>query len=287
MRHRRSSGRSSVRGFTLLELILVIVLSGIVAVIAGRFVAQPVDGYLDVTRRAELVDVADTALHRMTRETRTALTNSMRVSAAGDALEFLRVLTGGRYRAIGADELDFTAASDSFDVIGTLADAGSVDTDPSAGLADCVAGSVDCLVIYNTGQSGASAYAQDNMAAIQAAAPGSVTFSGAPPFPFTSPGQRFYVVDTPVSYLCDVGAGTLVRYAEYPITALHSAVDSAAELTGAGASSALLAEQVTSCAFSYQAGTATRGGLVSLRLTVASGGESVTLLQQVHVTNLP
>ncbi|MNR58280.1 hypothetical protein D3C85_1792390 [compost metagenome] len=41
------------------------------------------------------------------------------------------------------------------------------------------------------------------------------------------------------------------------------------------------------CAFSYDSGTSTRGGLVTLRLTLAQDGEIITLLQQVHVDNAP
>lgn len=282
------AGRSR-RGFTLIELVMVILIAAILAVVVGRFIAQPVEGYLDADRRARLVDLADTALQRMTREIRLALPNSIRVSGSGDAVEFLRVLTGGRYRrASPGDPLDFTLSTDSFDVLGTLLDAGRIAAAGGATQADCVADTVDCLVIYNTGQPGADAYSQDNVAAIRAAAAGSVTFARNSPFPLTSAQQRFYVVDTPVTLLCDAtGAENIRRYSNYAITANHSAVDEPAELLGAGAAESLLVEQVSACRFSYQPGTATRGGLVTVALTVAEAGEQVSVMQQVHVSNLP
>ncbi|NIV50433.1 MAG: pilus assembly protein MshO [Gammaproteobacteria bacterium] len=268
---------------------MVILVTAILAVVVGRFVAQPVEGYLDADRRARLLDLADTALERMTREIRLALPNSVRVSGTGRDVEFLRVLTGARYRrAPPGDPLDFTVNSDSFDVLGTLLDAGRIAVAGGATQAGCVADAVDCLVIYNTGQPGADAYNQDNIAAIRAASATSVTFARTSPFPLTSAQQRFYVVDTPVSFLCDDGAAQNIRrYSNYAITANHASVDEAAELLGAGAAETLLVEQVSACSFSYQPGTATRGGLVTLALTVEEAGEQVSVLQQVHVSNLP
>ena len=48
-----------------------------------------------------------------------------------------------------------------------------------------------------------------------------------------------------------------------------------------------MAADVVQCAFSYSAGTATRGALVTLRIAVGRDGEQVALLQQIHVANLP
>lgn len=44
---------------------------------------------------------------------------------------------------------------------------------------------------------------------------------------------------------------------------------------------------LSSCAFDYAVATNTRSGLVTLRLTLAEAGETITLLQQVHVDNAP
>jgi MSHA biogenesis protein MshO len=282
------SSLRAVPGFSLVELVMSIAVVGVLAVVAGRFIAQPVEGYVDTTRRAELVELGAGALHRITREIRLAVPNSVRVSGDGRAVEFLRIRTGGRYRAEGpGDPLDFAAGTDSFDVIGGLPDASSVLASPGATLGDCVGGTVDCLVVYNTGQPGADAFALDNVAAVQAATASTVSFSRPAPFPLRSPRGRFYVVETPVSFVCDPGAGTLSRHARYPLTAVHGAVDSDAELIGAGSSSQRLADGIDACRFAYQAGTATRGALISLELSVEHDAERVSLLQQIHVGNVP
>jgi MSHA biogenesis protein MshO len=273
-------------GFTLIELVMVIAILGVIATSVAQFMVQPVDAYLATVRRAELVDRAQTTLLRVTREVRKGLPNSVRVSGDGLSIEFLRVLSGGRYRREGVgDTLDFSAASDSFDVIGPLNDWNAIDVAASAVQNDCLTGTVDCLVIYNTGQTGANAYAGDNIAAVTAASADALTFAGAGVFPLESPGQRFYLIDGPVSFVCDEDA--IYRFSDYAITASHANVDTTAELLAAGASRQLLADKVASCQFSYLAGTATRNGTLRAALVHSDAGESVRLLAQIKVRNSP
>ena len=66
---------NSLRGFTLIEMIMVIVITGVIAGMVAVFIKGPVDSYFDMARRAELTDIADTAMRRMTRDIRLALPN--------------------------------------------------------------------------------------------------------------------------------------------------------------------------------------------------------------------
>ena len=114
-----------------------------------------------------------------------------------------------------------------------------------------------------------------------------VQLSPAFQFAYASPGKRLFLVDEPVTYLCDGVTGTLTRYAGYAIAADQTDRDSAAELLGAGASATLMADRVAGCAMAYTPGTAQRAGLVTLELALAEAGEGVSLLHQVHVENVP
>jgi MSHA biogenesis protein MshO len=96
-----------------------------------------------------------------------------------------------------------------------------------------------------------------------------------------------FLVEGPVSYLCDVVAGTLTRYSGYAITSDQADRDSDAELTAAGAVATLVANRVSNCNMAYAPGTSQRAGLVSLSLAVTDTGETVSLLHQVHVDNVP
>ena len=54
----RSAPPRRASGFTLVEAVLVIMLTGVVAVMAGTFIKAPVTSYADQARRAELGDAA-------------------------------------------------------------------------------------------------------------------------------------------------------------------------------------------------------------------------------------
>ncbi|MCX7190509.1 MAG: prepilin-type N-terminal cleavage/methylation domain-containing protein [Methylotenera sp.] len=59
-------------GFTLIEIVMVIVIIGIISGMVAVFVVKPVQGYVDAVHRAELTDSADVALRRLTRDVRLA-----------------------------------------------------------------------------------------------------------------------------------------------------------------------------------------------------------------------
>jgi len=110
-------------------------------------------------------------------------------------------------------------------------------------------------------------------------------------FPTSSPAQRFSIVDTPISFVCDTVNNTITRYQGYPITADHNDVD--AELAGLnGTNKALVTDKIDACSFIYNSGSTNRSGLITINLklseTMPSGHtESINLLQQVHVSNTP
>jgi len=268
------------RGFTLIEMVVVITLVGVVMIAVSAIMTQPFQAYQSMDRRVELVDAADTALRKVARDVRTALPNSVRVN--GNAIEMVNVVNAGRYRAQsgGTDHLDFTAADDTFYV---LEDGFDV-TD------------ADAMVIYNTGQVGASVYEADATPHVRTSL--STTFTttdvgteteialgAAHQFAFPSPQHRFFLIDTPITYLCDTTAGTFTRYWAYTLQVAQPTNAAAAPLSTA--SNSLLAEHVAACSFTYSAGTATRAGLLTIDLQLSDSGERIQLLHQVHVVNVP
>ena len=281
---RGTRGQRRDAGFTLLEAVLVIALTGIVAAMVGVFIRHPVEAYIDQARRAELSDTADLALRRIAREVARALPNSVRVDPSGLMLEFVPVNASGRYRAAPAadgsgDFLDFDNPADhSFEVLGPPV--------------DVAAGSL--LVVYNLGIPGADVYAGESRRALTSsgAALASLSYTvGATQLPFRSPGNRFQIVAAPVSYACIPGVGgtgALRRYSGYSIQNAQPVDTAAAPLAAlAGRDNSLLADKVEACAFAFGSGPTARIGVVSLHLTLASGGERLALVHQVHVDNSP
>lgn len=268
------------RGFTLVEAVIVIVITGILGAIVATFLRLPVQNYQDSAGRAELTDVADSAVRRITRDLRLALPNSLRLR--GGSLEFIPTKTGGRYLAADdgpGDILDFSNTTDtSFTVVGAM----------PAGRQQILAG--DHIVVYNLGPgfAPADAYAGGAGNRAQVAAvnqtSGVVTLA-TNPFAAQSPvlahpEDRFLVVTQPVTFRC--AGGFLYRHTNYGFS-----IEQAEE---PGGERVVLASNVKSCSFAYtQLGTQ-RAALVrvGLELERATGSDGpIQLTGQVHVDNTP
>lgn len=263
-------------GFTLIEMIVVIVLTGIVVGMVAVFLRTPVQAYVDSAARAELSDAADIAVRRIAREVRRALPNSVRVTGGGTTVEFFPTKSGGRYLAEedneGAGYLDFADSTDrTFTVVGQM---------PSPAIVP----GTDSIVVYNLGPGidRADAYAGDNIALVSSVAGNVVTLAsnpfastGATAAVLSSPARRFQVVTGPVKFFCDLANRQLLRQWNYtPPTSPNIAV---------------LATNVGACSFTYEANIAnTRSGLLGISLTLTRPdmpAESVQLFHQIHVEN--
>lgn len=272
-----ASRRPAEGGFTLVEMIVSIVISGIVLAMVALFGRTQINAYIDVGNRAELADAADSALRRIGRDLQAALPNSVRVDASGKFLEYVPISDAGRYRAdVGGgasdDPLDFGSSTDSsFGVLG-----------PGVTIA-----SGEQLVIFNLGQSGSDVYAGTSRRAATAGTNlSSISFTpGGTQFPLASPQSRFQIVAPPVTYQCAANAsspesGTMLRRTGYGFSTTQPTSFSSG-------TSPLLVGDVESCSFSYLPAALQRNGLVVIRLKLTRNSESVELLHQVEVMNTP
>ena len=276
------------RGFTLVEAVVVIVITGIIAAGVAVFIRAPVEGYVDSVARAELTDAADTALRRLSRDVNSALPNSLRQGPGAACIEFLPALGGGRYRvAPRADGtgniLDFTQNDPSFDV---LAQNG---LPPTGGFGN------SSVVVYNLGIPGANAYDPNdrNRAAINAGASnaGLITLATANQFPFRSPGNRFQVIqNASVVYYC---AGNAIWRASRALPAGVLAAPAACpQADFAGATMLVGNVDCAQSSFAYNAAVSQRNGILALTLVLtqaASRGtnETISLYQEVQLDNTP
>ncbi len=289
----------SQRGFTLIEMIVVIVITGIIAGMVAIFLRAPVQGYVDSERRAEMTDIADTAMRRLTRDLRTAVPNSVRVPtpAGSKYIEYLPTKAGGRYRldgtsgasgcGVAGDDLffDLVTTDTCFEVVGTgvaLVRGAADDTS-------------DQIVIGSTQSDGNPPY---NKTAIGVRRPftgvtgtkTAITITGTvfPTSAWYLVGYRFEIVpgnEQAVTYACTEGlnngdgTGTLTRYWGYGFNVAQVAPP-------LGGNNAVLADHVESCNFVYDT-TNARNSLLAVTLQITRGGESVRLYQEIHVNNIP
>jgi MSHA biogenesis protein MshO len=266
------------------ELVVTIVIIGILASMGGMFISRPMEGYVDLKRRAELVDQAEMALRRMQRDIRAALPNSIRTFDGGKGIEFLHVVDGGRYRSkVDPDAtppakqdnvLKFHQEDDEFEVLGGLQHFSDIDTEN------------DFVVIYNLAASGntanaySSASGDNNIALLSTSSTAAILhLDSATRFPYSSPYQRFFIVDGAISY--KIESSKLKRYSGYGFNN-DPGPDS-------GGSDALVAQFIDAenSYFEYTSDTTMRSGLVSMRLTLEDDDESISLMHQVHVDNAP
>lgn len=297
-------------GFTLIEAVVVIVITGIVAGMVAVFIKTSIDSYMASVRRAGLTDAADVTLRRLGRDIRLALPNSLRVAdSSGNTgtcnaaattcfIEFIPTSAGGLYRAAGDGStggtiLDFTNTADtSFDVLGPL---------PSP-LASGASG--DYIAVYNLGPgfNPANAYMGNsalcttsgtgcNLAQVSKLV-GNTIFLSANPFayetpPLPSPNNRFQVVPNsgPVTYSCSPSttvAAAINRYTGYTFLATQPTAFSPS-ITPA------LVESNATCTVDYSPTALGRDGILFVSITVndTASGENVTVFREIHVDNAP
>lgn len=293
---------SSARGFTLIEMIVVMVITSILAGIMVLFIRRPVQNYVDAAGRAEMSDVADLALRRITRELHSALPNSVRVMVAGSVvlLEFIPTKAAGTYLSVddnaGTQFLDFEDTSKkSFKIVGDL---------PAFPYNIAVD---DYIVVYNLGPDyiAADAYVGNNRAQVSGEPVASglqanvVTMADNPfarhtgsTLPNTSPSQRFSVATQPVTFRCAPAAAgrmELTRYWNYDFNAAQTDPSTMANPPGKTIQHAILASNVAGCNFSYSQLENVHSGLVGITLIVgnANNTETVTLAHQAAVENTP
>ena len=295
-----TASRRATGGFTLIELVMVIVVSGVMAAALVVFFRPAIEGYLASRARADLTDQADTALRRMVRDVRLAVPNSIRTPSS-QCFELVPGSAGGRLRS-GPDTvndsgpncvpgsacsapMDTSQAITAFDVLTPLS------TIPAAG---------DWVVVGN--QTPNDVYSGVNRAAISSVTTPTATFGrhriaiASTQFPVGYDGARFMVIPNAqraVFYVCSGadgtldasgnGKGTLYRAMNY---GFNSAYPTACPST---ASADVLATRVRSCSFVYDPnqGATQQNGFVWMELELARNAETAHLTMGAHVANGP
>jgi len=299
MNHRRLP--APPRGFTLVELIVVMVLVGVIAGMLVLQVRPAMQSYLAIRQRANLTSQADAALRRIVAEVRTAVPNSLRYTrdAHNECIEFVPTTDGGRYR-LDADYANpdnpfgaavaYASPTRSFGVLTTLATAGGQRV--ARGGDYVVIGNInrdDVYVGLATGTGGANVGRIDTITDAvqpddQPVARHRIALASDVTFPAGYEGGRFVVVpqnERAVTYTCDVRAGAVWRVTGY--------VPSAAPQATCPTGTARLVAHVSDCGFVYREneGATQQSGYLQLRLGLADGGETARLTLGAHVENAP
>lgn len=245
-------------GFTLIELITVIVLLSILASIGAGFVVRTTEAYQRTQTRALLVNTSRQALERMTRQLRVALPYSVRLTNAGSCLEFMPIAGGGNYFEPVPDNQNLATAT-------TIISASPVAID--FGNAVYVAiGAMSAAELYGVTAVSRAGYAG-----------GSITLSAAKRWQRNSINKRYYLLDNPQAF-CVVGND--LRF--------YTGVDvSSSDINTAGASDIIARNVAAVAPFALAAVTENRNTAISISLDFSSGGETINFTQRVLIRNVP
>lgn len=272
-----------VKGFTLLELIIVIIILGVMSVGISGFITLTTQTYLNATERDKLLSSARFTIERLNREIRNAVPNSIRVTndTTRQCIEFIPIKASTIYIDIPvlpspkSEEITVVTFNDS-----------------QGNSYSCTASCGDYIAVYPLVS--ADVYDFDvNLAE------GKVTklkpFSGllgdiwtlpieptgGMVFDEHSPTNRLYVFDAPVSYC--INNFELRRYDEQGFNAVQQIAPSG--------SYSLMAENLVfdkdDLPFKFSPPSLRRNGLVQIKLNFDRDGEIIAFDNDIHIKNIP
>lgn len=259
------------QGFTIVELVAVIVVLGVIAVSATQFISQGVSVYVDTVRRDNLQQQSRFAIERLRRELANALPGSVRVSSnlTTQCVEFVPIVAATTYL-------------NTITGVGVINNLEVVDVGYAYSSGDSLAiYTLDSPRVYG---------AASNVIALTGDAAGSVantrrlSFS-ATAFTEESPSRRVYIVSTPVSFCAQDNSVT--RHSGYGF----SPAQSLSPGTSVPIAEHLRIDDGGSYAvFDYVPGSLQRAAIINMDLRFFDSTESdewLRFLSEVSLRNTP
>jgi len=258
---------TKAKGFTLVEMVLVIIILGVLAGATTQFIGLGTQIFVETSGRDQLISSARFAVERLNREVRNALPNSLRVnnSANNSCLEFVPIVASTTYLDIPVspepddDEIEFVP----FD-------------NPNE---------VNDLKVAVYPLSEADVYGANNKVKLLA---GAVTQNpsnkwtatldgGDTNFAADSPTRRIYFIDSAVSFCIDnVGEQKLYRHQNYNYDAGNMPDNNGV----------LMAENLQ-LNINVVDATLQRNSMVILELTFNNYNETIVFNNEIQVPNVP
>lgn len=270
---------STARGFTLIELVMVIIILGIIATTLAPVIQQNVTAFTDTRSRTELIAKGRLALQRLARELRHTVPYSIELLSATN-IQFVTTPAGGRYitktgstpkiaNALCNKNTERFFAGTSLTALCVLYPAALTLPASSA------------LVIGNTSPANLNAMNSPGpwITLATAAQPDAATHPALWKLTFT--GAHAFAVDSSYKHYSIADFTHEITLAGTDL--LWRRVDGIANPVGGGG--AVLVDGVTSLTFGDAASLAS--GILAVNMTITDGGESVTLQEEIYVRNSP
>lgn len=289
--------RARKRGFTLMEMVVVITILGVVSLAVFSFIGMGTRIYVDATERDQLLSEARFVVERLSRELRNAVPNSIRTRQANSnnshCIEFVPIKWSGFYLDVPvAPEL----AASEVKVLSLSAES----DDYSAASDDrLLVYPITSAKVYNSTASPRVQYPVLNIGGPDTDDLMTIKLANEALFTTDSPSSRFYIGGQPVAYCFWRDGGEsdtwLYRYQDYGY--LSSPTNSNTNIGLIKASSAsLMAKNVhpyslvaadDELPFKVRPATLTRNALVQIRLRFVLNEEILSYHYEVQVPNVP
>lgn len=273
----------SNKGFTLVEIIMVIVISGIISGLVVMIIGRTTNSYHELERRDKLQSSARYALERISREIRHALPNSLcafdgaNCNNSSNRLYFIRAFDAGHYQ----DQPGFYPSGIARQPL-PLLPITTTQFDAPSGIGLRLPAANQAVVINNLNSNliytlGANhIYPIANIDETVDTGGGNLIsvlqFTNPIGFPTTSASKRFFIIEdrATIFYL----QGTDLFRAASNRTTPNTPI-----------TPRLLLENVQALTFTYNPGQHQRAGLLQIDLTVLEDGEQIHLVHEAHVYN--
>tara|TARA_R110001599_G_scaffold353755_1_gene596380 strand:+ start:27042 stop:27884 length:843 start_codon:yes stop_codon:yes gene_type:complete len=276
------NGFQTHKGFTLVELITVIIVLGVVSIGVTSFIRSGVQIFNDVSERDELLSQSRFVLERLNRELRSAVPNSARVAQINGAqcIEFVPTMWATYYT-----RLPLTPS--------TIREVNIVELGDQNGQFSLASG--DMAIVYPTDSADVYDAAEQKRRTILSCTDSedgdcatndssehlaTLTVDGA--FADVSPASRLYIVRNAVSYC--VRDGGIFRHQ----------TSIAQDQTVFGTGGTLMAENIINnlsvsaqLPFTIQNATLNRNSLIQILLAFELNDETINLSSDIHVPNVP
>lgn len=261
--------RRAQKGFTLVELVSVIVILALLSAVGSGFFVRAVDGYRTTQLRSDLMQRGRLVLEQMARQLRQAVPNSVRLNASGSCIEFMPVVAVASYLGQLPDTQNGMASASSVAVFPYDVNLGEIK--------HVIVAPFNPIEVYANGlpaaRVGFGGSAGNPVSAI--------SFIAAHRFMRNSLSNRLFLAGDPQRF-CIVGT-QLLQYSGYSL--LTSALDDA----DPGGNSAIMATDVAALgsAFQLSPGSEDRNSSVQINLQFSAGRNSIRLNHQVLIRNVP
>ena len=236
------------KGFTLVELVIVIVLLSVLGIMTSSYIGTGVDIYSDVAERDKELNSIRFVMERLRREVGNALPNSAVVG--GNCLTFTPIVASTVY----GDDFPISSASATTGTIFPISEdiSGAKATVYLLSESELTSEKVQQIADYSADQDTVTFV--DNLGVIKNVS-----------FPLGSPAKRVYFIRDNTTY-CFSG------------TNLYRRVNSGSDV--------LMAEDISG-SFTASSATLQRNGLVQVSFELTFDGQEVPIEQTLHIYNTP